>query len=88
MSEKSEKARVFCATHLEKCWALVADSTCFEVVTDELLDAWARRGAGARTFYGRAQHERHANWLLKQSAPLRDKLERGKQKAERLESSQ
>ena len=68
MSNEPVSAKTFCATHLEKCWGLEVPKTCFEVVADQLLDAWARRGVGARTFYGRAQHERHANWLLKRSA--------------------
>lgn len=77
MSNESGSVKTVYATHLEKCWDLVADATCFEVVADQLLDAWARRGLEARTFYGRAQHRTHANWLLQRSAQPRVKLERG-----------
>ena len=80
MSKETVSAKTVCARHLEKCWAVVADSTCFEVVADQLLKVWASRGPEVRTFYGRAQHERHANWLLKRSAQLRDKLEQEKGK--------
>ena len=88
MSNESVSAKTFCATHLEKCWEQVADVTCFEVVADEMLESWARYGSEGRTFYGRARHRAHAKWLLQRSAQLRDKMERGKQKAERLKSSQ
>jgi len=80
VSNESVSAKTFCATHLEKCWGLVAPKSCFEVVADELVNTWARCGPKARTFYSQAQHRKHANWLLKRSAQLRDKLEQEKGK--------
>ena len=88
MSNESGSAKTLCAKHLEKCLGLVVESNCFEVTADELVESWARKGAKKPSFSAGSQHRDHANWLLKRSVQLRDKLELGKRKAQLLKSRQ